>query len=128
MEGKIKELEGKLSVNQSQSNSNLVLPTPMMSNLPLYSCHHKCHHHHCRQNCHQTAQFMYPGGNEIGISDCQGSISKQSLSKNGSVNELISEALVESLKNQRQINDNIKAINEKIENISVQQNNRSYLS
>lgn len=52
---------------------------------------------------------------------------RQTSSKTGSVNELISEALVESLKNQRQINDHIKAINDKIETLSGQ-HNRSNLS
>ena len=92
------------------------------------------HHHHCHHNCHshcngnhpQTAHFFYPPHPTVEMVNSEYQYSnKQSASKNGSVNDLISQALAESLKNQRQINDNIKAINEKIETLSVNHNHSS---
>lgn len=54
------------------------------------------------------------------------SLKNVSYKNNSSPNDLLSEALVESLKNQKEINNQIKVIHERIENLS--QHNRSNIS
>lgn len=108
VEGKIKELEGKLTLSPSSNNSNLNCSNHQSPHR--LHCHHNCHHH-CHHASPPTGNFLFPNQTEIINSECQFSISKPNNSKNGSVNELLSEVLVESLKNQRQINDQIKNIN-----------------
>jgi hypothetical protein len=104
VEGRIKELEGKMGHAPSAS-SQLQMPQN-------HHCHHNCHHH-CHGGFPPTANFFYPAPRNAEMSRTEYQNSSDRLEVN-KTNELISEALVESLKNQRQINDHIKAINEKI--------------
>jgi hypothetical protein len=75
--------------------------------------HHNCHHiHHCHSAYNHNFNFLNQNNIiELSQAENQNLSVGQSNSKNSSVNEMISSALVESLKNQRQINDHIKAIN-----------------
>lgn len=111
------------------------LPSPTKSRTPLLQAPGGGHHHHtCHHHCHGN-HCLSPGRAapaQLSLSHIDPLASEvQSLrqinQRNNSANELLSEAIAESLRNQRQINEHIKAINEKIENLSVQ-HNRSNLS